>query len=363
MTENPYNLGVSASELLCTGRVKSYPDGSMELMACSAPVFKPSGWEKTGWHAPAPDVSPNGDRKPKSSNACSNERAMRRARAQVRDLALCTPFRWFVTLTLDRARVDRYDMKEITRHLNHWLDNQVRRRGLSYVLVPERHRDGAIHFHGFFNDALEAADSGTLSLPGSKTPRKPRSARQRAEWLAQGAHPVFNLPGWPWGFTTAIELYGEYPRAVNYVCKYIGKDGEKIGGRWYYSGGSLGRPEVSYEDISYREVAALPGAFTFTPEGSGLGFALARVPAEHYKEVWNDEMGRVGMGIATSSGAGCGAPGLRRFGGGAGSAGQAGFAGPGGVRTQAGGLCPGEAGRPDGPVGRAGEGGLWGRRG
>ena len=28
-----------------------------------------------------------------------------------------------------------------------------------------------------------------------------------------------------------------------------------------------------------------------------------------------------------------------------------------------GGLCPGEAGRPDGPVGRAGEGGLWGRRG
>ena len=288
---------------------------------------------------------------------------MRRARAQVRDLALCTPFRWFVTLTLDRARVDRYDMKEITRHLNHWLDNQVRRRGLSYVLVPERHRDGAIHFHGFFNDALEAADSGTLSLPGSKTPRKPRSARQRAEWLAQGAHPVFNLPGWPWGFTTAIELYGEYPRAVNYVCKYIGKDGEKIGGRWYYSGGSLGRPEVSYEDISYREVAALPGAFTFTPEGSGLGFALARVPAEHYKEVWNDEMGRVGMGIATSSGAGCGAPGLRRFGGGAGSAGQAGFAGPGGVRTQAGGLCPGEAGRPDGPVGRAGEGGLWGRRG
>ena len=131
MTENPCNLGVSASELLCTGRVKSYPDGSMELMACSAPVFKPSGWESSGWHTPAPDASPNGYKKPKSSNACSNERAMRRARAQVRDLALCTPFRWFVTLTLDRARVDRYDMKEITRHLNHWLDNQVRRRGLS----------------------------------------------------------------------------------------------------------------------------------------------------------------------------------------------------------------------------------------
>ena len=84
------------------------------------------------------------------------------------------------TLTLDPARVNRYDVREVTRHLNHWLDNQVRRKGLAYVLVPERHKDGAIHFHGFFNDALEARDSGTVSLPGQKAPRRPRSARQRA---------------------------------------------------------------------------------------------------------------------------------------------------------------------------------------
>lgn len=269
--ENPCNLNVSGSSLLCTGRVKSYPGGGYEIMAASEAVFKPSGWEKAGW-------KPKEPQKPRkqSEKADCSDRAMRRARAQVRDIALCTPFRWFVTLTLDKARINRYDMPEITRHLNCWLDNQVRRRGLSYVLVPERHKDGAIHFHGFFNDALEAVDSGTVSLPGVKAPRRPRSARQRAEWLSQGGHAVYNLPGWSWGFTTAIELYGDYNRAVSYVCKYIGKDGEKPGGRWFYSGGDLRRPEVSCEDISFREVEALEGAVVFSPAGSRRSFAMVR---------------------------------------------------------------------------------------
>lgn len=90
-------------------------------------------------------------------------------------------------------KVDRYDASAVTRKLNSWLDNQVRRKGLAYVLVAERHKDGAVHFHGFFNDALPVVDSGTLSIGGGK-PRKPRSARERARWLEQGAHVVYNLP-------------------------------------------------------------------------------------------------------------------------------------------------------------------------
>lgn len=153
----------------------------------------------------------------------SSARAVRRARAQVRDLALCNPFTHFVTLTLDQSRVDRYDMIAITRKLNAWLSNQVQRRGLKYVLVPERHKDGAIHFHGFFNDVLDRVDSGTMIPPGGGKPRKPRSRAQRAAWEADGGRVVWNLPGWSLGFTTALELVGEYSQAVNYVCKYIGK--------------------------------------------------------------------------------------------------------------------------------------------
>jgi hypothetical protein len=59
---------------------------------------------------------------------------------------------------------------------------------------------------------------------------------------------IYNLPQWTLGFTAAIEIYGDYPAAVAYVCKYIGKQGDKPAGRWYYSGGALATPEVEYVD-------------------------------------------------------------------------------------------------------------------
>jgi hypothetical protein len=73
-------------------------------------------------------------------------------------------------------------------------------------------------------------------------------------WLEEGWTLVYNLPAWTLGFTTAMELYGEYPAAVAYVCKYIGKDGQKPAGRWYYSGGDLKEPRVQYVDIMPRDL-------------------------------------------------------------------------------------------------------------
>lgn len=240
-------------------KVKTFPDGSLEVLACDQPIFHPQGWEGAGEH-PKPSKRASMDRqKPQEARERDNlDRSMRRARAQVRDLALANPFRWFVTLTLDQARVDRYDMAAITRKFNAWLDNQVRRHGLAYVLVPERHKDGAIHFHGFFNDAVKAVYSGHRDREG---------------------HPVYNLPAWSLGFTTAIELYGDYHAAVGYVCKYIGKQGEKPGGRWFYSGGDLRRPDVDYTDVLPRDLEALAGeggVCRFDVPEAGLSFALLR---------------------------------------------------------------------------------------
>ena len=198
---------------------------------------------------------------------------MRRAAGRVRDLALCNDFRWFVTLTLDPAKIDRHDMEALTHVLNRWSDNRVRRKGLRYILVPERHKDGAIHLHGFFNDALPLVDSGTVSLPGGK-PRKPRSRKQREEWLSAGGKIVYNIPDWSLGFSMALQLTGDYHAAVAYVCKYVRKQQEKIGGRWYYSGGKLQEPEVSYLDIGYREVEEMEGSYTFSVPGRG--FAMYR---------------------------------------------------------------------------------------
>ena len=246
-----------------TCRVKTYPDGSVELLACDQAIFHPKGWERAGWHSKGRRRAAERPQAiPEENQRANLDRVMRRARAQVRDIALSNPFRWFVTLTLDPARVDRYDMAAITWKLNAWLDNQVRRHGLAYVLVPERHKDGAIHFHGFFNDVVKVIPSGHADKEG---------------------HPIFNLPGWTLGFTTAIQLYGDYSAAVGYVCKYIGKQGEKPGGRWYYSGGQLARPEITYSDVGPRDVEQLAGeggVHRFDVPEAGLSFAMLRTLPE-----------------------------------------------------------------------------------
>ena len=281
------------------GRLKKYPDGSFELLCCNRPVFREKGWEQQdadlrkaerrkaaeiqrdlveiGW------AQPEG---PKAPTAASTERAARRAAAKVRDIALCNDFRWFVTLTLDAARVDRYDIREITRKLNNWLDNQVRRKGLKYVIVAERHEDGAVHFHGLVNDVPGFVPSGTWKVPGHKKPMRPRSQRQAASWATlgddAGYHEVFNWDAWPLGFTTAIRLYGTYEAAVAYVCKYIrkqttGPEGGKVGGRWYYSGGALRLPEVELVDVGLPELLSSgAAAYQFQVPEAGLSFGLLR---------------------------------------------------------------------------------------
>jgi hypothetical protein len=260
-----------ASDVRHTARMKQYLGDQWELMVCSRPVFKEDGWEPSGWRKPAARKprkaaeAADVDEQPPQAAAVDVDRSLRRAAAKLRDMALSNRFSYFVTLTLDQSKIDRYDMGQITKALNGWLDNHVRRDGLAYVLVPERHKDGAVHFHGFFNDALGVVDSGTLDVPGSRKPRKPRSAAQRAEWLAAGAHVVYNLEAWPYGFSTALELYGDYAAAVAYVCKYVRKQREKIGGRWWYHGGKLDGPVISYPDVTYDEAAA---------SGAGYGFAV-----------------------------------------------------------------------------------------
>lgn len=256
------------SDVTYTCRIKTYPCGGREIMACTKPIFKPDGWEERDKAQPHKrDSIPSED----------DARAIRRARAAVRDIAMSNPMSFFVTLTLDPLRIDRYDPAAVIHRLNGWLSNRVQRHGLKYVLVPERHKDGAVHFHGFFNDALPMMDSGTVRLAGGGKPRKPRSVSQREKWLSEGGAVVYNIPGWSFGFSTALPLWGEYSQAVSYVLKYIGKDMQgRIGGRWYYSGGALDRPEVEYIDLDFREVAAMPGAYQFTVEGAAAAFVIVR---------------------------------------------------------------------------------------
>lgn len=217
-------------------KIISYPCGVADIIASTEPDFGPAGWELSeDYSHPKSRIKSETVRKSADPEAEDRERSMRRARAKLRRLALSNDFRWFVTLTLDPSKVDSHDGAAVVKKLNAWCSNMVQRHGLKYILVPERHKKGGIHFHGFFNDCLSVVDSGHMDRQG---------------------HTVFNLPQWSLGFTTAIELYDDYQKAVGYVCKYVGKQGEKPAGRWYYSGGDLVEPSVDYLELSPAELKA-----------------------------------------------------------------------------------------------------------
>lgn len=278
-------------------KIYAYPCGIVDIMASSDPIFGPKGWEeaedysrpraalrlgeRSGGSEAEPEPKPKQQRK---AGAEDIERSMRRARAKLRRLALANEFKYFVTLTIDPAKVDSHDGAAVVKKLNAWCSNAVQRHGLKYLLVPERHKKGGIHFHGFFNDALPAVDSGTLRLPWAKKPRRPPSEADRADWLARGGRVVYNLPGWTLGFTTAMDLYGDYAAAVAYVCKYIGKDGTKPAGRWYYSGGELNEPEAVYAEISPAELVEQYGEKAIMLSPPGKQIAIVNGIKEEYCE-------------------------------------------------------------------------------
>lgn len=244
-------------------KIYTYPCGVVDILCSSKPIFRESGWEYAAWKkgskhkvisqddAEADTEAP--EAKTEESKVEDMERSMRRARSRVRRLALNNDFRWFVTLTLSPEKVDRYDAAQVVRKLSNWCSNQVKRKGLKYILVPERHKNGALHFHGFFNDALEAEASGHHDKQG---------------------HMIYNLPGWTLGFTAAIEVYGDYAGAVAYVCKYIGKQGDKPAGRWYYSGGDLREPTAIFGEISPADLREVYGDRVYSFEVPGAQMAV-----------------------------------------------------------------------------------------
>lgn len=94
---------------------------------------------------------------------------MKRAKDSIFDITMCNDWKYFFTGTFDDSKAGENTTENLLLPVQNWLKNQVRRKGLQYVLVAEysplNHR---IHFHGLLNEALELVDSGTVLCTGKK---------------------------------------------------------------------------------------------------------------------------------------------------------------------------------------------------
>lgn len=129
------------ADVFSNARVKVYPSVDV-LQVANAPIFRAPGWEpqERTYYVPPKGKGKDPDRAQDVSRA--------RAKAAVRDIARCNRFDFFFTWTLDPKLIDRYDPDAVKRAVNTHLKNLSSRKGFRYVIVPEFHKDGAIHFHG-----------------------------------------------------------------------------------------------------------------------------------------------------------------------------------------------------------------------
>lgn len=237
---------LAAYEGLYNTRYKYYPrsDGTFSLaetMVTSEPIFNPDGLERSSNDCRASGLP--------TSEFEKINRSKSRAKSKLYDLIMCNEFSHFCTLTLSPDEIDRSDYNIIIKKLNTYLANRVRRNGLYYVGVPELHKKGGFHFHFLVNDVLPLEDSGTCLRPAGGRPVKVDTALRQGFDLSE-LRTVYNITDWKLGFTTAIQLIGDRVVIANYIGKYITK-GDKVGGRWYYSGGDLIRPSFKYDNIDF----------------------------------------------------------------------------------------------------------------
>lgn len=257
----------TAGQVFCNCRVRYLPDADgvfrpYDLIAFDRPLCRRPGFEDVRYTSDAgndtasakldaldffADSAEVSEAEAAAAAFENRRKAYGRAKNKLFNLLMSTTsIDTFVTLTFDGAKVDRNSYADVVHRLGVWLDNRVRRNGLTYMLVPEFHKKGGIHLHGLVNgDALKLS--------------RAHSARSGRALRDSEGRPVFNISDFDFGFTTAIPLSGENAReaTAKYCYKYIIKSGGvKIGGRYYLSGGRLGRPVYRYCNVDYVSLCA-----------------------------------------------------------------------------------------------------------
>lgn len=76
-----------------------------------------------------------------------------RARSKVFEYGYCNEWDYFVTLTIDKRKYDRTDLKQYYKDFAKFLNNYSRSGNkVNYLFIPELHKDGhSWHMHGFIS--------------------------------------------------------------------------------------------------------------------------------------------------------------------------------------------------------------------
>lgn len=199
----------------------------------SVKFFRPGVYKvvkfKNGLRLHVPERRGEGESTP---NAEKLSQSLTRAKSVVTQIAICNEWQYFFTGTLSPQKVNRYDLS-VWKSMSQWLRDQNKKyhTHVKYLILPEKHEDGAWHFHGLLS-----------GVP--------------AQWVSEfvpGIHPQYLIDkgflNWPafekkWGYCSLGEVRSNIGVSL-YITKYITKDVARnvtaLGAHVYYASIGLKR--------------------------------------------------------------------------------------------------------------------------
>lgn len=181
--------------------------------------------------------------------------SLSRTRKRIFEIAACNDWEWFFTGTLDGEKCDRNDLNGTFKRLSQWIrDYRKKQDGarITYLIVPEQHKDGAWHFHGLINGITER-EMHKFSLHEKIPLRIKRTIQAGTDVWTWSAYAD------KFGYSTMTKVRDNNAVAC-YVTKYITKDmitqNATLGTRrhLYYASQGLNKPTTlaeSYPETEY----------------------------------------------------------------------------------------------------------------
>ena len=214
---NPYLGAVSSPYRSDMYTVRQYGDNTAKIIWHKS--LRDSGWE-----------SERPSKKKGSVNNGKLENNLCRAKSTVRELALCNDWDYWCTFTLAPDKHNRYDLESYKKNLGEFIHNYNRRcdseYAVRYLLVPEKHQDGAWHMHGFI-----------------------KGIRPKDLYTNQYCHLTWKSYEKKFGFIS-MDKIKDKERASSYILKYMTKDTahsiSELNAHLFYASKKLNRSEEIY---------------------------------------------------------------------------------------------------------------------
>ena len=174
--------------------VKQYGEHTVKIAYCS--TIREKGWEDDRQHAAKGSV-----------NTDKLENNLSRAKSTVKEYALCNQWDYWCTFTIDPQKYDRFNLDNFAKDFAEFLHNYNRRcpeeYRVKYLLVPEQHKDGAWHMHGF----LKGIKPGDL-------------------YTNKHGYLTWKQYEKRFGFIS-MDSIKDMDKAASYILKYMTKDADK----------------------------------------------------------------------------------------------------------------------------------------